>query len=162
MAGLRIGFGYDIHRLAPGRRLVLGGVTIAHPQGLLGHSDADVVCHALADAVLGALGDGDIGGHFPPSDPRWKDVDSLKLLRLVADRMVNAGASVVNADVTVVAEAPRLAPHVPRMRELLAASLGTGADRISVKATTNEGVGPEGRAEAISATAVCLLRVELD
>jgi 2-C-methyl-D-erythritol 2,4-cyclodiphosphate synthase len=156
MAAPRIGLGYDLHRLVTGRPLVLGGVQIPHPKGLLGHSDADVVCHALADAVLGSLGLGDIGVHFPPSDPKWKDHNSLDILRQVWSRAAALGASLVNADVTIVAEAPRLRPHVDAMRTLLAACLQADMTQVSVKATTGEGVGPEGRGEAISAMAVCL------
>jgi 2-C-methyl-D-erythritol 2,4-cyclodiphosphate synthase len=155
----RIGLGYDLHRLVKGRPLILGGVTIPHTQGLSGHSDADVVCHALADAILGSLGLGDIGVHFPPSDPKWQDSNSLDLLRRVWRKATRQGARLVNADVTVVAEAPRLTPHVQAMRSRLADCLGADAARISIKATTNEGVGPEGAHDAISALAVCLLQL---
>lgn len=156
---LRIGYGYDIHRLEAGRRLVLGGVTIPHETGLLGHSDADVVCHAVADALLGAVGKGDIGQHFPPSDERWKDADSISLLRSVWKMVSEGGARLVNADVTVVAEAPRLMPYIDLMRLNLALGMDADTDRVSVKATTNEGLGPEGRREGISASAVCLIDV---
>lgn len=156
---LRIGYGYDIHRLEAGRRLVLGGVTIPHETGLLGHSDADVVCHAVADALLGAVGKGDIGQHFPPSEGRWKDADSISLLKSVWKMVSEGGARLVNADVTVVAEAPRLMPYIDLMRLNLALGMDADTDRVSVKATTNEGLGPEGRREGISASAVCLLDV---
>jgi len=157
MCPLRIGFGYDIHRLETGRRLVLGGVVIPFDRGLAGHSDADVVCHALADAILGAVGEGDIGRHFPPGDRKWKDANSMDLLEHVWQLAAGHGATLVNADITVVAERPPLAPHYKDMRSNLAARLGSTPDRISVKATSNEGMGPEGRSEGISASAVCLL-----
>jgi 2-C-methyl-D-erythritol 2,4-cyclodiphosphate synthase len=156
---LRIGYGYDIHRLEAGRRLVLGGVAIPYEKGLLGHSDADVVCHAVADALLGALGKGDIGQHFPPSDDRWKDADSLVLLKHVWQIVSQAGGRLVNADVTVVAEAPKLMPYIALMKSNLALGMNSEATRVSVKATTNEGLGPEGRLEGISASAVCLIDV---
>lgn len=158
----RVGLGYDLHRLVSGRPLILGGVVIPHPKGLLGHSDADVVCHALADAILGSLGLGDIGVHFPPSDPKWKDSNSLDLLRRVWKKAAEQGARLVNADVTVVAEAPQLKPHVETMRSHLAECLTADVTQISIKATTNEGVGPEGTEEAISALAVCLLQIPDD
>jgi 2-C-methyl-D-erythritol 4-phosphate cytidylyltransferase/2-C-methyl-D-erythritol 2,4-cyclodiphosphate synthase len=155
----RVGYGYDVHRLAPGRRLVLGGVELAHPVslGLLGHSDADVLTHAIMDALLGAAGLGDIGQHFPPSDPAYRDADSVDLLRRVARLLRKAGWRVVNVDATVVAEAPRLAPHVAAMRERLGAALGIASARVSVKATTAEGLGPIGAGEGIEARAVALL-----
>ncbi len=154
---LRVGLGYDIHRLVPGRPLILGGVRFESDLGLLGHSDADVVSHALADALLGASGLGDIGTHFPPSDPKWKDANSLDLLIRVAKLVADKGGTLQNADVTVVAERPKIAPQVARMRSLLATALAVDPELLSVKATTKEGVGPEGRGEAISATAVCLV-----
>jgi 2-C-methyl-D-erythritol 2,4-cyclodiphosphate synthase len=159
MDSLRVGFGYDIHRLVKGRRLVLGGDEIPHESGLEGHSDADVVCHALADAILGAVGLGDIGRHFPPDDPQWRDADSVDLLRRVTGLAAGQRATIVNADVTVVAEAPRLAPHVDAMRRRTAGAMGTTPDRISIKATTREGLGPEGERRAISAHAVALIRI---
>ena len=162
MSSLRIGFGYDIHRLDAGRPLVLGGVSIPFERGLAGHSDADVVCHALADALLGALGDGDIGRHFPPEDVKWKNANSLDLLAIVWKRAAARGGRLVNADITVVAESPPLAPHYKEMRTRLAARLDSTPDRVSVKATTNEGLGPEGRSEGISASAVCLLELNQD
>ena len=153
----RTGIGFDAHRFAAGRRLVLGGVEIPHERGLLGHSDADVLTHALMDALLGAAADGDIGRHFPDGDPRWKDADSVELLRQVAARLRRQGWEIVNADVTVLAEAPRLASHVPRMQERLAGAMGVTAGQISVKATTVEGMGAIGRGEGISAMAVATI-----
>jgi 2-C-methyl-D-erythritol 2,4-cyclodiphosphate synthase len=154
---MRVGIGYDSHRFAAGRRLVRGGVDIPHPQGLAGHSDADVVAHALTDALLGAAGLGDIGMHFPPSDNRWAGADSLDLLR-AALRLVEArNYQVVNVDVTVIAEAPRLAEHVPAMRAALATVLGISAGNVSVKGKTNEGMGWIGRREGIAAVAVALI-----
>lgn len=150
----RAGIGYDIHRLAPGRRLVLGGVEILHPRGLEGHSDADVVAHAIGDALLGALALGDLGQHFPPGDPGFKDISSLVLLERIAALLAARGARIAGVDVTVVAEAPRLAPHLGEMRACLAAALGLGRERVSVKATTNEGFGAIGRGDAIAAHAV--------
>ena len=154
---LRIGQGYDIHRFAPGRALVLGGVTISHPVGLLGHSDADVLCHAVADALLGAMADGDIGVHFPDRDPRWKDADSLDLLRRVAALVKGRGGVVQNVDATLLAEQPRIASHAAAMRANLGAALGIPAERISVKATTLEGLGALGRGEGLAALAVALV-----
>lgn len=150
----RSGIGFDAHRLVSGRRLVLGGVEILHAQGLLGHSDADVLTHALMDALLGAVADGDIGRHFPDKDPRWKDADSIALLRLVVARLRELGWQVGNVDVTVLAEAPRLAPYIARMCERLAGALNVAPGRVSVKATTVEGMGAIGRREGISAMAV--------
>ncbi len=156
---LRIGQGYDIHRFAPGRALVLGGVTIPQPTGLLGHSDADVLCHAVTDALLGALADGDIGAHFPDHDPRWKDADSIELLRQVAARLRARGGVVQNVDATLLAEAPRIAKYAAEMRAKLGAAMGISAARVSVKATTLEGLGALGRAEGIAALAVALVEV---
>lgn len=153
----KVGLGYDIHRLVEGRPLILGGVPFPGPVGLLGHSDADVVCHALADALLGACNLGDIGVHFPPSDPKWKDANSLSLLKQVGQRLAEKGASLVNADITVVAEEPKIGPRAEEMKGHLAAALACAPHLFSIKATTNEGLGPEGRREAISATAVCLV-----
>jgi 2-C-methyl-D-erythritol 2,4-cyclodiphosphate synthase len=153
----RIGFGYDVHRYAPERRLVLGGVEIAAPVGLLGHSDADVLTHAIMDALLGAAALGDIGHHFPPSEPRWKDADSVVLLERVAALLAERGWRVGNVDATVVMERPRLAPHIPAMRARLAAALGVAEGVVSVKATTNEGMGFVGREEGAAAYAVALI-----
>lgn len=154
---MRVGVGYDAHRFASGRRLVLGGVTIDWPQGLAGHSDADVVVHALIDALLGAAHLGDIGALFPDDDPTYAGADSLGLLSAVARRLADAGWQVVNADVVVVLQAPRLAPYRERMEARLADALGVAGDRVSVKATTTEGMGFEGRGEGVAATATCLL-----
>lgn len=159
---IRTGIGYDVHRFARDRRLVLGGVEIAHTHGLLGHSDADVLLHAIADALLGAAALGDIGRHFPPSDPAFAGADSLHLLaesmRLVRD----AGFDVVNVDSTLIAEAPRILPHVPKMRERIASALGIEPGMVSVKATTNEGLGFVGREEGIAALAIATLRAVRD
>jgi 2-C-methyl-D-erythritol 4-phosphate cytidylyltransferase/2-C-methyl-D-erythritol 2,4-cyclodiphosphate synthase len=155
---LRIGVGYDVHRLAPDRALVLGGVTIPHPRGLDGHSDADVLTHAVMDAVLGAAGERDIGHHFPPDDPAYRGADSLRLLSVVMEGVRDAGWAVVNVDVVVIAETPRLAGHVDTMRARLAGVLGVEPRRVGIKATTGEGLGPIGRGEGIAAQAVALLR----
>ncbi len=154
---IRTGLGYDAHRLVEGRRLILGGVEIPHSVGLLGHSDADVLTHALMDALLGAAADGDIGQHFPDRDPKWKDADSVELLRAVVARLASNGFSIVNTDVTVVAEAPKLAPHIPAMRERLASAMGVPVSCVSVKATTVEGMGAIGRREGISAMAIATI-----
>jgi 2-C-methyl-D-erythritol 2,4-cyclodiphosphate synthase len=150
----RTGIGYDIHRLVAGRPLILGGVEISHPMGLLGHSDADVLTHAIMDALLGAVADGDIGRHFPDSDPRWQGADSLALLRQVVARLAANGWRVGNVDATVLAEAPRLAPHIATIRARLAEALGVPVTAVSVKATTVEGLGAIGRREGIAAMAV--------
>jgi 2-C-methyl-D-erythritol 4-phosphate cytidylyltransferase / 2-C-methyl-D-erythritol 2,4-cyclodiphosphate synthase len=153
----RTGIGYDVHRFASGRRLILGGVEIAHDRGLEGHSDADVLLHAIADAVLGAAALGDIGQHFPPSDERFRDADSQLLLREAVHLAREAGWTPGNVDATILAEAPRVAPHVPRMRERIAACLGLAQHAVSVKATTNEGLGSIGRGEGIAALATATL-----
>lgn len=158
---IRTGIGHDAHRFAAGRRLVLGGVEIPHKAGLLGHSDADVLTHALIDALLGAVADGDIGGLFPDSDRQWKDADSLDLLRTVVCRLKKMHqALVVNADVTVIAEEPKLAAHILAMREKLAECLGVDMGRVSVKATTVEGMGAIGRGEGIAAMAVATVECQ--
>jgi len=154
---IRTGLGYDSHRLLAGRRLVLGGVEIASELGLDGHSDADVLTHAVIDAVLGAAGLGDIGEHFPDTDPRFRDADSIELLREVLIRVGAAGWSVVNVDATVVIERPRLAPHRPAMRAALAGALGVLGDAVNVKATTGEAIGFVGRGEGAAALAVATL-----
>jgi 2-C-methyl-D-erythritol 2,4-cyclodiphosphate synthase len=154
----RSGIGYDIHRLVPGRRLVLGGVVLEHPLGLDGHSDADVVAHAIGDAVLGALGLGDLGHHFPPGDPATRDISSLELLRRIAALVRGAGAEIVHVDVTVLAEAPRLGPHAAAMSQALATSLSLPPARVSIKAKTHEGLDAVGRGEAIAAHAVATVR----
>ncbi|QXL85410.1 2-C-methyl-D-erythritol 2,4-cyclodiphosphate synthase [Comamonas sp. NLF-1-9] len=154
---LRVGEGWDIHALVPGRPLVLGGVPIAHPQGLLGHSDADVLLHAITDALLGAAALGDIGSHFPDTDPRLSGADSRALLAEAARRVRAAGWQIVNLDSTVVAQAPRLAAHIPAMRAGIAQLLGLDAAQVSVKAKTAERLGPVGQGLAMEARAVVLL-----
>ncbi len=153
----RIGHGYDVHRLVAERRLILGGVEIPHPLGLLGHSDADVLTHALCDALLGALGAGDIGRHFPDHDPSYRGISSLKLLATVMEQVTTAGYRLGNADLTVIAQEPKLAPHLPEMREKLAAVCRVSPEQINLKATTTEGLGFAGRREGIAAHAVVLL-----
>jgi len=157
---LRVGNGYDVHRLERGVPLVLGGVALAHEKGLRAHSDGDALAHAIGDAILGALGLGDLGSHFPDSDPRWRGASSLDLLERIRALAEERGARVVQVDSTVIAEAPRLQPHVPAMRENLGRALAIGADRVSVKATTNEGLGAIGREEGIAALAVVLVAIE--
>ena len=157
MSGMRIGHGYDVHRLTEGRRLVLGGVDIPWEKGLLGHSDADVLTHAVMDALLGAAGLGDIGTHFPDSDPAYAGADSLKLLEHVAKLLGERGFSIKNVDATVLAQKPKLAPHIPRMRENLARAMGVGPEQVNVKATTEEGLGFTGSGEGMAAHAVCLI-----
>jgi len=154
---MRIGTGFDIHRLREGRRLVLGGVDIPYVKGLEGYSDADVLLHAVSDALLGAAGLPDIGKHFPDTDARFKGISSLELLRQVAVIIGEKGFKVNNIDSVVVAEEPRISPFVEKMKEKIAGVLGISADRVGIKATTNEGVGSIGRGEAITAQAVCLL-----
>lgn len=154
---MRAGVGYDIHRLAPDRRLVLGGVAIEHPTGLAGHSDGDVLLHAVMDALLGAAGLGDLGTHFPSDDPDLAGASSLGLLRRVAALLEGAGLVALSVDATVVAEAPRLRPHVAAMREAIAGAMGVDARRVSVKATTNDGLGAVGAGQAIAALATALL-----
>lgn len=153
----RIGHGYDVHRLVAGRPLILGGVTIPHETGLLGHSDADVLVHAVMDALLGAAALGDIGKWFPDSAEEWKDADSLVLARRVAAMIRDAGFEIGNIDVTVLAQVPKLAPHIPLMREHLSAALGTALSAVSIKATTEEGLGFTGERLGIAAHAVCLI-----
>lgn len=155
---MRIGSGYDVHALVAGRPLILGGVTIPHPRGLAGHSDADVLVHAIADALLGALALGDLGAHFPDSDPRWKGVDSRVLLREVARKIAGLGWEIGNVDATVIAQEPKLAPFVGAMRVNVAADLSCDPACISIKATTTERLGFAGREEGIAAEAVVLLR----
>ena len=154
---LRIGQGYDVHRLVEGRRLVLGGEEIPHPVGLEGHSDADVLLHALGDALLGAAGLGDLGAHFPPGDPRWRDASSLDLLARIVALVHGAGWRVLSCDMTLIAEAPKLAPHRDRIRGRIAGVLGVEAGAVGLKATTNEGLGALGRGEGMAARAVALL-----
>jgi 2-C-methyl-D-erythritol 2,4-cyclodiphosphate synthase len=154
---MRIGQGFDVHRLVEGRRLVIGGVEIPHDKGLLGHSDADVLLHAICDALLGAAALGDIGRHFPDSDPRYKGIDSRELLRQVAKLLADRDHRVVNVDATLIAEAPRMAPHIPLMVANIAADLGIPPHDVNVKATTTEQLGFTGRGEGIAAQAVCLV-----
>jgi 2-C-methyl-D-erythritol 2,4-cyclodiphosphate synthase len=156
-AECRVGQGWDLHRLVAGRPLVLGGVTIPFEKGLQGHSDADVLTHAIIDALLGAVADGDIGTHFPDTDPVWRGISSLDLLRHALGRVRGAGWRVVNVDATVVAEHPKIAPHRDAMRAAIAQALGIDPAAVSVKAKTAEGLGAEGRSEAVSAQAVVLL-----
>ena len=156
---IKTGIGIDAHRLVKGRRLILGGVPVEYALGLKGHSDADVLCHALADALLGAIADGDIGVHFPDSDPRWKDANSLDLLAQVVERLKMAQARVVHVDATVMAEAPKLAPYRQAMRERLARVLEVSVQGVSIKATTLEGMGALGRREGMAAMAVATVEV---
>ncbi len=153
----RIGEGWDTHALEAGRRLVLGGVEIAHTHGLVGHSDADALCHAVTDGLFGAAALGDIGHHFPDTDPQYRGADSLALLAEAARRIKAAGWQIGNVDSTVIAQAPKLAPHIAAMRQRLAQALAVAIDQVSVKAKTAEGMGPVGHGEAIEARAVCLL-----
>ncbi|MBQ7344624.1 MAG: 2-C-methyl-D-erythritol 2,4-cyclodiphosphate synthase [Oscillospiraceae bacterium] len=154
---MRIGHGYDVHRLVEGRKLILGGVEICYHLGLLGHSDADVLLHAVSDALLGAAGMGDIGKHFPDTDPRYKGADSLELLKIVARKIAEAGFSVSNIDVTMIAQRPKLRPHIETMEANIAAAVGVDVSRINVKATTEERLGFTGTEEGMSCHAVCLL-----
>ncbi len=154
---MRIGQGIDVHAFAEGRRLVLGGVVIPHTRGLAGHSDADVLLHAVIDAILGAAALGDIGGMFPPSDPQWRDASSLDLLRRAYERVRAAGYRIGNLDATVVAQEPRLAPYVPPMREAIARALDIDVTAVGVKATTSDGLGFTGRGDGIAALATVLL-----
>lgn len=159
---MRIGQGYDVHRLTAGRKLILAGVEIPYEKGLLGHSDADVLTHALMDALLGACALGDIGHLFPDNDPAYAGADSLKLLDRVVELLGKHGFRVGNVDVTVIAQAPKLSPFVPQMRENLARRLNIGTDRVSVKATTEEGLGFTGRGDGVAAQAVCLIEEPAD
>ena len=154
---IRIGNGYDIHRLVTERPLILGGVNIPHEMGLLGHSDADVLTHAIMDALLGALSLGDIGHYFPPTDPQWAGANSLKLLEEVHHLVKSKGWTIGNIDSVIVAERPKLKPHLKSMRDSLAKVLGVNIDQVSIKATTNEKLGPTGREEGIAAYAVVLI-----
>ena len=154
---MRIGQGFDVHQLVAGRKLVIGGVEIDHAKGLLGHSDADALLHAICDALLGAAALGDIGRHFPDSDARYKGIDSRELLRQVARLLAERGRRVVNVDATIIAEAPRMAPHIPRMVDNIAADLGIAPTEVNVKATTTEKLGFTGRGEGIAAQAICAI-----
>ena len=154
---IRIGHGFDVHAFAEGRRLIIGGVDIPYDRGLLGHSDADVLLHAICDALLGAAALGDIGKHFPDSDARFKGIDSRKLLRHVAELLDGRGWKVGNVDATIIAQAPKMAPHIAAMREHIAEDIGIAAEQVNVKATTTERLGFTGREEGIAAEAVCLI-----
>jgi 2-C-methyl-D-erythritol 2,4-cyclodiphosphate synthase len=154
---MRIGHGYDVHRLVEGRKLILGGVDVPYERGLLGHSDADVLLHAISDSILGAIGEGDIGRHFPDTDPKYKGADSLKLLEHVMGLADQKGFRLGNLDATIVAQRPKLAPYIPQMRENIGRVAGGEADRINVKATTTEELGFAGRGEGIAAYAVALM-----
>ncbi|MGM9590551.1 MAG: 2-C-methyl-D-erythritol 2,4-cyclodiphosphate synthase [Faecousia sp.] len=154
---MRIGHGYDVHKLVPNRDLILGGVKIEYELGLLGHSDADVLLHAVSDALLGAAGLGDIGKHFPDTDPKYKGADSLKLLQNVAEKVTAAGYRVSNIDVTMIAQKPKLAPHIPQMVQNIAGAVGIAPDRVNVKATTEEKLGFTGEGLGMACHAVCLL-----
>jgi 2-C-methyl-D-erythritol 2,4-cyclodiphosphate synthase len=154
---MRIGCGYDIHALVPGRSLILGGVDIPHSKGLLGHSDSDALVHAVCDALLGAMGEGDLGRHYPSSDQRFKNISSLKLLEDVAEKLARKGYRVVNVDSVIIAQAPRLAPHLGAMQKSIAAVLRVDPDLVNVKVKSGEGLDAVGREEAIAAQAVCLI-----
>ncbi len=155
---MRIGYGYDVHKLVTGRKLIIGGVLIEHDKGLLGHSDADVLVHAIMDALLGAAALGDIGKHFPPSDNTYKDIDSMILLEKVYALITEKGYAVGNIDSVITAQKPKMLPHIQKMRENIAGVLHTDIENINIKATTTEKLGFEGREEGISATAVCILK----
>jgi len=153
----RCGIGYDVHRLAEGRKLILGGVEIAHSHGLEGHSDADVLSHAIADALLGAIGAGDIGQHFPNTDESIRGISSIEILKRVTELLTDKRARVLNVDATLIAETPKITPHVPAMRQKIATALGTSESNVSVKATTNEKLGPVGRGEGMAAIAIATI-----
>ncbi|MBQ7201614.1 MAG: 2-C-methyl-D-erythritol 2,4-cyclodiphosphate synthase [Eubacterium sp.] len=155
---MRIGQGYDVHRLVEGRKLILGGIEISHTLGLLGHSDADVLSHAITDAILGAAAMGDIGLHFPDTDDRWKGADSIELMKTAYAKVLDKGFEVENIDATVMAEKPKLRPYIDDIRANIAEALGIDLDRVSIKATTEEGLGFTGREEGIAAMAVVLLK----
>ena len=157
MSPFRIGHGFDVHQLVLGRALIIGGVTIEYDRGLLGHSDADVLLHAIADALLGAAGLGDIGKHFPDTDSRYKGIDSRELLRQVAMKIVAAGFVVGNVDATIIAQMPKMAPYIPTMVSNIAVDLGVESSQVNIKATTTEKLGFTGRGEGIAAEAVCFL-----
>ena len=154
---MRVGMGYDVHRLTEERKLILGGVEIPWEKGLLGHSDADVLVHAVMDALLGAAALGDIGKHFPDTDPAYKGISSILLLRHVTELLKKNGYAIGNVDATIIAQKPKMAPHIPQMRKNLAQAMGVEEDRINIKATTEEGLGFTGRGEGIASQAICLL-----
>jgi 2-C-methyl-D-erythritol 2,4-cyclodiphosphate synthase len=155
--GARIGFGYDVHPLGPGRKLILGGVEIPHHRGLLGHSDSDVVVHAVCDALLGAMGEGDLGRHYPSSDAKYKGISSLKLLEDVMSKLKSKGYRVANIDTVIVAQAPRLGPHLAAMQKTMAQTAGINPDLVNVKVKSGEGLDAVGQEEGIIAHAVCLI-----
>jgi 2-C-methyl-D-erythritol 2,4-cyclodiphosphate synthase len=157
---IRCGNGYDAHRLAAGRKLILGGVEIPHDRGLEGHSDADVICHAIADALLGAVGENDIGHHFPNTDETIRGISSIEILQRVTALLAEIQARPLNVDVTLIAEAPKIAPHIAAMREKIAGALRVETARVSIKATTNEGLGAIGRGEGMAAIAVATVEME--
>ena len=154
---MRVGLGYDVHKLVEGRKLIIGGVNIEHEKGLLGHSDADVLIHAVMDSILGALALGDIGKHFPDTDEKYKGANSIKLLEFVHNLIADKGYSIGNIDCTIIAQSPKMAPHIKNMRENIAKALNTSIDNINVKATTEEGLGFTGAKEGIAAQSICLL-----
>ena len=154
---MRVGIGHDVHRLAEGRDLILGGVQIPWEKGLLGHSDADVLIHAIMDALLGAAALGDIGRHFPDTDPAYEGISSVMLLKHVAELLQENGYGITNIDATIIAQKPKMAPHIPQMRENIADALGIGLSALNIKATTEEGLGFTGRGEGIASQAICLL-----
>ena len=154
---MRVGLGYDVHKLVDGRKLIIGGVDIPHEKGLLGHSDADVLVHAVMDSILGALALGDIGKHFPDTDEKYKGADSIKLLEFVYNLIDEKGYAIGNIDCTIIAQSPKMAPHISNMRENMAKALNTSTDNINVKATTEEGRGFTGAKEGIAAQSICLL-----
>ena len=160
MSTIRCGIGYDAHRLAEDRQLILGGVTIAHPRGLEGHSDADVLAHAIADAMLGAIGAGDIGQHFPNTDESIRGISSIEILKRVTALLAGKKARVVNVDATIIAEAPKIAPHIPAMQKKIAQAIDTDEAQVSIKATTNEKLGALGRGEGIAAMAIATMEQE--
>ncbi len=155
----RCGIGYDVHRLAKGRKLILGGVEIAHSHGLEGHSDADVLSHAIADALLGAIGAGDIGQHFPNTDESIRGISSIEILKRVTELLTDKRARVLNVDATLIAETPKITPHVPAMRQKIATAIDTSESNVSVKATTNEKLGPVGRSEGMAAIAIATIEI---
>lgn len=154
---MRVGLGYDVHKLVEGRNLIIGGVDIPHEKGLLGHSDADVLIHAVMDSILGALALGDIGKHFPDTDEKYKGADSMKLLEFVYNLINEKGYGIANIDCTIIAQSPKMAPHIQSMRENIAKALNTSIENINVKATTEEGLGFTGAKEGIAAQSICLL-----
>lgn len=155
---MRIGHGYDVHALGSGDHIVMGGVAIEFGKGVIAHSDGDVLIHAMCDALLGGLGEGDIGRHFPDSDSRWRDADSREFLRAVVAMVCNKGMEIAHADATIVAQEPRMAPHIPAMREVMSADMQIGLSQLNIKATTTEGLGFIGRGEGLEAYAVVVLR----